>query len=256
MSLRRRCVRMIDSFVSLVLVLAIVLLGSYSAFALWDNKQVYSAAKDVQIKMQELKPDIEAEEGPSLSQLVSIHPDVKGWLTLDGTAIDYPVLQGESNLSYINTDVYGNFALAGSIFMDCRNNGDFSDSYNLIYGHHMANSNMFGDLDLYREEPFFRENRTGILMTEGKVYDLQLFAVLVISASEDQIFEVRAEKDLKSLFSFIEKEALYHRELPELNEGTKILALTTCSSDFSDARTIVIAEMKKHFNPSQEDSEE
>ena len=94
MSIRRACVRTVNSFVSLVIILALLLFGSYSAYALWDNRQIYSAAQNVQLQMKELKPDIQAETGPSFEELLAINPDVRAWLTMDGTKIDYPVLQG------------------------------------------------------------------------------------------------------------------------------------------------------------------
>ena len=95
-------------------------------------------------------------------------------MTLDNTNIDHPVVQGQDNLTYVNRDVYGNFALAGSIFLDSRNDSSFSDPYSLLYGHHMENSGMFGDLALYKEEAFFQENSTGYLITPEGVYDLEI----------------------------------------------------------------------------------
>ncbi|MBQ9721765.1 MAG: sortase, partial [Oscillospiraceae bacterium] len=148
------CVRAADALVSFVLALSCLLCGLYAAYALWDNAQVYRAARDVHLELLALKPEA-AEAGPSFEELLALNADVRGWLTLEGTDIDYPVLQGENNLSYINTDVYGRFALAGSIFLDSRNAADFSDPYNLIYGHHMAHGSMFGDLDRYLNAAFF-----------------------------------------------------------------------------------------------------
>ena len=246
MSFRRNCIKKINSFVSLVVVLLLIIFGSYSVYALWDNQQIYNAAQDVQLEMQRLKPEIdeESEEGPSFAELLAINPDVRAWLTMDGTGIDYPVLQGETNLSYINTDVYGKFALAGSLFLDCRNSPDFSDGYNLIYGHHMANSLMFGDLDLYKSEKFFRENTTGVLITKNGVYDLRVCALLIVPASEENIFEVPQNQDTDKVISYVRENAVFlNRNMPEQGDTTKLLALTTCSSDFTDARTIVITTM-------------
>ena len=107
----------INSFVILIL----FGIGLYAAYALWDNQQIYSAADDVRADMLQLKPKAEEDGGASFEDLLEINPDVRAWITLDGTNIDYPVLQGENNLTYINTDVYGKFALAGSIFLDSRN---------------------------------------------------------------------------------------------------------------------------------------
>lgn len=120
--------RILESLFSLTLALALILAGSYSAYALWDNNQVYTAAENVQAKMLSLKPTAGEDEdaGPSFAELLAVNGDVCAWLTLDNTHIDYPVLQGEDNLSYINTDVYGNFALAGSIFLDSGCDNTFS----------------------------------------------------------------------------------------------------------------------------------
>ena len=246
MSIRRACVRTVNSFVSLVIILALLLFGSYSAYALWDNRQIYSAAQNVQLQMKELKPDIQAETGPSFEELLAINPDVRAWVTMDGTKIDYPVLQGETNLSYINTDVYGKFALAGSIFLDCRNSPDLSDAYNLVYGHHMANSNMFGDLDLYKDPKFFRENTTGTLITRDAVYDLTVLALIMVSASEDNIFEVPQNQNPDTVIAFTRENAeLLSDKMPQLGEDVQFFALSTCSSEFTDARTIVLTAMNK-----------
>lgn len=249
MSFRRRCIRWIDSFISLAVLLAILLAGTYSGYALWDNNQVYRAAENVQLEMKKLKPVITEDEeaGPSFRDLLAINPDVCGWVTLDGTNIDYPILQGESNLDYINKDVYGNFALAGSIFMDCRNHPDFSDRYNLLFGHHMVNHLMFGDLDLYKENAFFQKNTTGTLITEKCVYDLKIIACLVVSASDEGIFNVPDCQDTQTVLAYARQEALHFRPLSEESEeAPRILALSTCTSEYTDARTIVLAVMHRH----------
>ncbi|MBR1845920.1 MAG: class B sortase, partial [Oscillospiraceae bacterium] len=63
-------------------------------------------------------------------------------------------MQGETNGKYLNTDPYGEYSLSGSIFLDSRNAGDFSDSYSLVYGHHMADGMMFGALDAFFDEGY------------------------------------------------------------------------------------------------------
>lgn len=244
---RKRCVvKAVNSFVSLLVIVALLTAGVYAAYALWDNQQVYEEARDVQLQMQELKPDTgDTDSGPSFAELQTINPDVCGWITMDGTQIDFPVVQGETNLTYINTDVYGSFALAGSIFLDCRNSGDFSDAYQLLYGHHMADSHMFGDLELYEDAEFFREHTTGTLMTPDQVYDLHVVACLVISASDDGIFDVSGNcEEPGRLVEYVRQNAVNLSDaMPAQAENVRFLALSTCSSDFTDARTIVLTIM-------------
>ena len=154
-----------NSLVTAIVALFLILAAAYSGYALWDNAQVYGAVDDIQSQLLKLKPDPEQKDGgASFEELRKINPDVCGWITLDHTKIDYPILQGEDNLTYINTDVYGDFALSGSIFLDSGCDRNFQGKYSLLYGHHMAEHKMFGDLDLYRKKKFFNKNTTGTLI--------------------------------------------------------------------------------------------
>ena len=184
----------------------------------------------------------------TFAALLTLNPDVVGWLTMDNTRIDFPVLQGEDNLTYINRDVYGNFSLAGSIYLDSRNDPVFDDKYSLLYGHHMAEGNMFGDLDLYKDEKFFRKNRTGLLILPDRTYQLEVFSCMLVSASDKYIFEPNHTRGvITELLDYVEKNSMYLHEdvLQQVRESKnlKILALSTCSSEFTDARTIVLAVM-------------
>lgn len=244
-----------NSIFNLVVILLLLIAGSYSAFALWDNERIYAAAGDVQADMIKLKPEIvlseEEDSGADFSELLKVNPDVCGWITMDNTNVDYPVLQGETNFSYINTDVYGNFSLAGSIFLDTRNSREFADPYSLIYGHHMADSKMLGDLDLYKDETFFQENTTGTLVLPDRTYKLEVIACLLVRASEDNIFEPAMWKDsnISRFLEFTENNSMnLHDEvlaqLKAAEEPFQILALSTCSYEYTDARTIVLTWMK------------
>ena len=243
--------KLCNAVVSIALFALLLTAGAYSVYALWDNNQVYTAADDVQSAMQSLKPVVSDEEqvkGPSFDELLAINEDVRAWLTLDGTKIDYPIVQGENNLTYINKDVFGNFALAGSIYLDSRNNREFSDRYNLLYGHHMSESRMFGDLDLYKDQEFFEENSTGTLITPSGVYDLKIFACLLAPAGEDMIFDpTRSQTNINKLMTYVQSNAMYIRQdvMDQLSgeNAPGILACTTCSSEFTDARTILLAIM-------------
>lgn len=238
--------------VSLVVILTMCAAGAFSVYALWDNSQVYRAAGDVQASMLHLKPqaDPTAAEGPTFDELLAVNPDVCAWLTLDGTNIDYPVLQGESNLSYINTDVYGNFALAGSIFLDSRNSSTFADVFSLLYGHHMENSQMFGDLDKYRSVDFLQQTNTGTLLVPGGRYALRVFACIVVSASDDLIYQpLQWQADnVPAMLDRLQADALCvdQAAMDDLRtaQNLKVLCMSTCSSDYTDARTVVLAAMQ------------
>lgn len=236
-----------DILLNFIVVLSLCVAGIYAGYALWDNSRIYAAAGNVQADMLALKPQ---DEDPSFDELSAINPDVGAWVTLDGTNIDHPVVQGKTNLTYINTDVYGDFALAGSIFLDSRNDGDFRDTYSLLYGHHMDNSKMFGDLSLYKDEAFFRQNQTGALILPHRVYKLEIYACLLVPSSEKYIFEPeRWQGKIDALIHFANNSALHlndaviSKAMESADRNLQILAFTTCSSEFTDARTVLLTVM-------------
>ena len=241
-----------DSIVRWAAILFLVAAGLYSGYALWDNAQVYAAVDDIQSELLKLKPDAADDGGASFEELRKLNPDVCAWLTLDHTNIDYPVLQGKDNLSYINTDVYGNFALAGSIFLDAGCDHTFREQYSLLYGHHMANNKMFGDLDRYEDEAFFDKNTTGELILPDRAYKLEIFACLRVPASDDVIFTPqRWRTDNGGLTDYVKDNAMHIHTGTMEQIGTskafsQILAMSTCSSEFTEARTGLLAVMKPY----------
>lgn len=256
----RILLRIANAIVSIVVLLSLTIAGAYAGYALWDNSRIYSAAEDVQADMIKLKPKTEeGEDGPTFAELLNVNPDVCGWVTLDNTKIDHPIVQGQDNMCYINTDVYGNFSLAGSIFLDSRNDNAFGDTFSLLYGHHMENSGMFGDLDLYKDRQFFLDNTSGLLILPDSSYDLEIFACLVVEASDDMIFDpTRWQADISNLLSYTKENAMYFRQetldMLAKEDCPHILAFSTCSAEFTDARTVVLARMENHLSGIQEGS--
>lgn len=254
----RWILRIADTLLNWIVILCLCTAGLYAGYALWDNSRIYTAANDVQSDMVKMKPAVDADGGASFAELLAVNADVCAWVTLDGTKIDYPVLQGSTNLTYINRDVYGNFALAGSIYLDTRNQRDFSDTYSLLYGHYMEKSGMFGDLELYKEESFFQNHASGTLLLPDKSYTLGIFACLLTEAGEEVIFDPeRWQTDIHGLLSYAEKHSLFLRKdtikkLEQMREP-KILALSTCSGEFTDARTIILAVMEPYQTANREE---
>ena len=117
---------------------------------------------------------------------------------------------------------------------------------------------MFGDLDLFEEKEFFDQHRSGELLLPDRMYELDIFACMLVPASENKIFDpTRWQADIKGLLDFAEQESLFCRaevvEQLRAEDAPQILALSTCSSDFTNARTIVLAVMKEKMPEIGED---
>ena len=143
----------IDHMVNFIALMLILLLMFLSCYMLWDSNQVFEAAdaKNYEAYMPS------ENHTKSFEELQKINPDVFGWIRINDTNVNYPLLQAEDDDTYMNTDAEGNYSLSGSIFLHCANAPDFSDFNNLIYGHHMEKHKMFGDVGLFTEKKYLQE---------------------------------------------------------------------------------------------------
>lgn len=199
------------------------------------------------------EPTAEPTDDSPFGQLRAINPDITAWIIMPGTAIDYPVLQGATNMSYINTDVYGEFAMAGSIYLDSRNDREYKDIYSLLYGHNMSKHRMFSDVNLYKDEEFFKENHLGMLLMEDGGHLLQSLACILTSAGNSGIFnpenwnnstnEQKISMVLEDAVQVDQETLDMLKNRMEAEEPYRIVALSTCSGEFTDARTILLTLM-------------
>ena len=151
----------IVNFTALSLILAAMFLSGYM---LWDSHQVYQTAD-----AKNYEAYIPTEKSTkSFEELHNINPDVIGWIRVNDTNINYPLVQTDNDDTYMNTDAEGNYSLSGAIFLHCANNPDFSDFDNIIYGYHMEKHMMFGDIGEFTKEQYFNEHPYGNLFFDGK----------------------------------------------------------------------------------------
>lgn len=224
-----KAIRIVDEIIDKVLTVLLILVLLTGVYFVCDTWYVYYHASAGRVTMH--KPAAEAGEEDGGWGVLG--EDYVAWITLDDTPIDYPIMQGETNSTYLNTDPYGNYSLSGSIFLDSRNAPDFSDSYCLVYGHHMSGDLMFGALDRYYDEKYFDEHRQGTLSVGGSDYAVEVFAIVSTDARNKTFFEM-SERD--AILAEAKNDALIYRE----PEKDNILALSTCVDASSTTRTVVL----------------
>lgn len=182
-----RLARLGTRLVSALAGLLMLALLAFGGFALWQDAALRRGAF-VGAELLQYKPAAPAADNPTLAGLQTVNPDVCGWLTVDGTGIDYPIVQGATNMDYVNRDVYGDFSLSGAIFLDSRCAADLTDPYTVIYGHHMDNSAMFGDVARFAEADYFAAHPAGSISLPDAAYTIELFACVVTDAYDTAIY--------------------------------------------------------------------
>ena len=184
---------------------------------------------------------VEKEE----ENLYDKYEDYRGWIKIDNTNINYPIVQGKDNSFYLDKDINKNYLSSGSIFMNYLNHG-FNDENTVLFGHHMRNKTMFAQLKKYKEKEFFYGNNDIVIEVEnGKVLKYKVFSAYVTDAKDNYIktnFDDKAQ--YKEFLEDIKNKSQYKSDI-DVNENDKIITLSTCSYEFNDARMVVHGKLLK-----------
>ena len=150
-------------------------------------------------------------------------------------------LEKDTNDFYLFRDYEKNYLVAGSIFLDAANAGDFTDGHTIIYGHNMHNGAMFGTLDKFMEEKYREEHPyINILTPDGTWHKYEIFSSYIAGIEDGTftVFNENKEEYEKYLKLTKEKNLYSNTSLPE--NGEKILTLSTCTEDSDDYKRYVI----------------
>ncbi|MDZ4992041.1 class B sortase [Clostridium perfringens] len=195
-----------------------------------DSKKIYQEIRDK-------KENID---------LYSINSDYIGWINIENTTIDYPIVKGDNNQFYLTRDFNKQYLKTGSIFMDYRNEG-FKDRNVVIYGHNMKDKSMFGSLDKFKDLNYLRKNKyISITTKDEKKFIYEIFGVYVTSEDDTECISINfnKEEDFCKYIDRILNKSIYNLNV-DIKSTDKILTLATCSYEFSNARLVIHAKLIK-----------
>ncbi len=246
------------SIVALLAVLGI-------SYLLFQNVKQTKETQDLNVQLVEMRQEAETEEDNTdwSKGMLDVNPDYKGWLTIYGTQISEPVVQGETNETYLRTNINGEHAEAGTLFLD--ETTDLTQDGNLIiYGHKMNDGTMFGTLDKFEDEEFFDNNGTVCWESEkGKEY-YQIFALLVLPgySTDPNFIDLQAwnnvldeEQTADMLNTIADRASIFRGESFNL-EKDKYIFLVTCDYSINNGRLVLVGRRLSKKSETEEASEE
>lgn len=192
-----------------------------------------------------LAPETEPYISPvDFDALWAINPDVVGWIYIPDTNINYPILQGETNDTYLYHLINGKYNHSGSIFMDYRNTPDYTDQNTILYGHHMGDGSMFADIVKFKRQSYYDSHPIGYLFTPERTYELVFFTSYVTDISDvSWRMNFSSTEDYADwLGNSAARSEFSSGILPTLSD--QILTLSTCTYEYDDARFILAAIMQ------------
>lgn len=176
-----------------------------------------------------------------ISFLIEQNSDCIGWLTIEGTTVDYPVMHTPSYpQKYINLNFDGEHSKSGVPFLDYRCSPD-SDNL-IIFGHNMRSGTMFAPLKAYLDDGYLAEHPVILLETLDGAHMFNIFAVVTVDKLDSwyNFIEAQTEADFTSEVRRIIQNARYTAgDVPEL--GDRLLTLSTCYGSSKMGRLLIIA---------------
>lgn len=243
-----------------IIILSVILIASiayliYYVYTQWQNKKMMEdLANFVVTSNTEVSQNTSEEEQrkqtllANLQELKQQNSDLVGWLTINGTEVNYPVVQTDNNDYYVNHNFEKQSNELGSIFLDKDCSIEKPTANFLIYGHRSNGGQMFETLTKYKEEDFYKEHPTFEFATLEEVSKYQIIAVFqsqVYLKSQD-VFKYYFFKDAENEEEFnnyienVKKLSLYN--IAETAQyGDQLITLSTCDYHVEDGRFAIVA---------------
>lgn len=246
-------------------------IGSYNIIKLinWnnDNKKTLNTIKDIEdnVVIVEVEDDENVENvnepdddksdywyyvsfplmNVNFRELIQKNSDTVGWINVNNTNINYPMVQTSNNDYYLNHSYDKSVNEAGWVFLDFRNDNAFSDRNTIIYAHSRLDKTMFGSLSKVLKSSWYTDKSNHIIRISTPSEDTlwQIFSVYVIKEEAYYITVDFSDNDSYMDFLNTVKSRSKYNFNTELSSSDRIITLSTCYSDTE--RTVVHAKLIK-----------
>lgn len=208
-------------------------------------RQIYEEAESTTEENVEDNTQDIIEINPGLLALHEQNPDYIGWIKIEGTAIDYPVMYHPEEANYyLRRNFEKEYDVSGTPYLAEICDPQESDNL-IIYGHHMNSGTMFADLDNYKSEKYYQEHPTIIFSTLQGEEEYQIIFALttpVYTKNDFEFYKFAKADNPMEFYEFIErcrKETIYETDY-SAEYGDKLITLCTCEYSQKNGRMVIV----------------
>lgn len=255
----KKLVLLIVASVSVVvLIVCVVRLALYSLDSYRSEKNVDNLKEKIENDISSSSGEVSGMSGESISEEITVskfntlykeNRDFAGWIHIDGTKIDYPVMQTINDEEfYLHRNFYKEESAAGLPFIDCRCDIVRPSTNIIIYGHNMKSGDMFADLLKYDDKDYLEEHDTIVFDTIFRENKYKIISVFRTDVSEDsgedfKFYTFVNASDSYSLKRYLAEVKSYSKhEIPfDPDKVVSVITLSTCEYTKKDGRYVVIA---------------
>ena len=233
------------NIIIVILLISLILISSYNIFKeLMKNKEQDKVYEEI-VEIVEPKED-DNEDKKNLEKLYDLNNDFIGWLEIEKTTINYPIMQSKDKPNfYLDRDFYKNYSSYGTPYISEQCDINMSDNI-VIYGHHMKNKAIFGALEDYKKEEFYNNHQIITFETLDKKTEFQIFAIFKTTAYRNNSFkyyEYINFQNINDYDNYIKKckELSLYETNKRPHSKCELLTLSTCEYSKQNGRLVVIA---------------
>lgn len=205
------------------------------------------------ISTNEINNDMHNELIEKVKELQNENEDVKAWIKINDTNINYPVVQANDNDYYLYRNYKKENSNYGSIFIDSNSNIENPNSNIIMYGHNMKDGSMFKDLLKYADEEYYNNHKyiEFVTNTSSSTYEIiAVFKSRIFYKNEKNVFRyyqctnLNNEQDYNYYVNNCKELSLYDTGV-NAEYGEQIITLITCEYSSENGRMVVVAKKKE-----------
>ena len=208
-----------------------------------EDKHEDQQEDNVDTKHEDEEDKSKDEVSPLVQGVRNLHeqyPDVVGRIRLEGTVLDYPIVQGDDNEFYLNHDYTGEYHGFGAIFLDRDNKLTFEDPNSVVYGHNVRTGKMFDPLAGYLEADFLEDHPVIEIITLDEVKQYRVFAAYLGEPEAAYRYPTYSPEGWERFETYVSEKNVLDTEAPMWGDNN-ILTLSSCLQTWN--RMVVHAEL-------------
>lgn len=228
--------KIIDSIILLVCI-CVFCFSAYNLINIYLDYQkidsTYNTISDTYTKEDSTVEDDKSYLTIDWTNLVKRNSDIKAWIQIPDTKVNYPVMQGATNDTYIHSDIDKKKLSGGSIFIDSDNKNPFTDLNTVIYGHNMKNGSMFADIKSYVNQDFVNKHPyIYIYLPNGTVSIYKVVSAHIINAYSE-LYNTSVT-DIQDYYTKMLKTSKISVDFDK-TQNQPVITLSTCTPEGADA---------------------
>lgn len=237
---KKQKIRRYAENVIMLCLLGIVILSGFKIYQILNNYN----------KNQGIYEDLSKDVNPDgftgdidFDALRKINPDIVGWIYYEDTMINYPIVKGSDNKKYLHTMFDGTYSDFGTLFVDAVTENPFRQFNTIVYGHHMKNGSMFGELKKLKDQEYVAKHPQMELITPEGKFHLEIWAFLN-QPSNSNIYTTNIhDKDARNEYIDMVREICEYTTAVNIAPEDRLVVLSTCAYEYQNARYMVVGKM-------------